>query len=349
MRHIFTDVAAMMLCAAACISCKEAESLKDKLRKETVPEPVCVSVMEVTGTDDVCLRNYVGRVEPSQNVVLTTQFPGKVEAVNIKKGRQAKAGDVIAVLKSESVESAYAMALATLEQARDGYDRMMQVYPKGGVTEVQKMEITTQLKKAEASYEAAKDALEKCNVKAPYSGVVDEVFVEEGVELGLSAPIARILNVSDVEIHFPVPENEIKGISAGGMAEVEVPAAAVTVDARVVIRGVNASALSHSYDCVLVPETACPDILPGMVCKVRLRSDNGRRIIIPMRSVMTDSQGRYVWCAASDGTIQKKYVVTEGFAESGVIISGGLEEGDRLVVDGHRKVSTGMKVKVKEL
>ncbi|MGN1211016.1 MAG: efflux RND transporter periplasmic adaptor subunit [Candidatus Cryptobacteroides sp.] len=349
MKHMLFELPALLICAAACISCSEAENLKNRLRKETVPEPVCVSVMEVAGTDDVCLRNYVGRVEPSQNVVLTTPFPAKVESVYIKKGRQANAGDVIAVLKSETIESAYDMALATLEQARDGYDRMMQVYSDGGVTEVQKMEISTQLKKAEASFAAAKDALEKCNVKAPYSGIVDEVFVEEGVELGISAPVARILNVSAIEIHFPVPENEIKGIALGSMADVQVPAADTTVEARVVIKGVDASPLSHSYDCILVPQTRCPDILPGMVCKVRLQSDNDRRIIIPMRSVMTDSHGRYVWCADEDGTILKKYVTSEGFADSGVIISEGLQEGDRLVVDGHRKVSTGMKVKVKEL
>ncbi|MGM9747964.1 MAG: efflux RND transporter periplasmic adaptor subunit [Candidatus Cryptobacteroides sp.] len=349
MRHIINNATALILCAVTCISCKDAERLKEKLQKDTVPEPIFVNVMKVEEKDDISLRTYVGRVEPSQNTVLTTQFPGKVEAVKVKKGRSVKAGEVIAVLKSETVESAYTMALATVEQARDGYERMMKVYPEGGVTEIQKMEISTQLKKAEASFKAAEDALEKCNIKAPYTGIIEEVFVEEGVEVGLSAPIARILNASNIEIHFPVPENEIKGITLGEKAEVEVTAAQAMVEARVSVKGVDASPLAHSYNCILVPEDRCPDILPGMVCKVRLISDNGRKIIIPMRSVMTDSKGRYVWCADENGTIMKKYVESEGFSDDGIIISEGLEDGDLLVVDGHRKVSTGMKVKVKEL
>lgn len=349
MGNRYFGVAAVVLCAAVSISCNEAGKLKEKLHREAVPEPVCVNVMRVSGTDDVCLRSYVGRVEPSRNAVLTAAFPGKVESVNIKKGRCAMAGEVIAVLKSETVESAYKMALATYEQARDGYDRMMQVYPNGGVTELRKMEVTTQLRKAEAALDAAKDALDKCNVRAPYTGIVDEVFVEEGVELVLAAPIARILNVSNVEIHFPVPENEIRGIALGGLAEVEVPAADAVCEARVIIKGVDASPLSHSYDCILAPETKCQDILPGMVCKVRLRSDNGRRIIIPMRCVMTDAHGRYVWCAGQDGVISKKYVIPDGFSDTGIVIAEGLQDGDLLVVDGFRRVSTGMKVKVKEL
>ncbi|MGN0202750.1 MAG: efflux RND transporter periplasmic adaptor subunit [Candidatus Cryptobacteroides sp.] len=349
MKQVFAAIPALFLCAAACISCDKAEDIKNKLRKEYTPEPVCVSVMDVAATHDVSLRTYVGRIEPSKNVVLTAPFPAKVVSVNVRKGRLAKEGEIIAVLKSESVESAYRMSLATLEQARDGYDRMMQVYAEGGVTEVQKMEITTKLRQAEASFAAAEDAVAKCTVRAPYSGIVEDIFIEEGVELGLSAPVARIMNVSSVEIHFPVPENEIKGISVGDTADVTVPAADISLEAKVLTKGVDASPLSHAYDCILLPREGCPDILPGMVCKVRLRSDNGSRIIIPMRSVMTDSNGRYVWCADQDGTIVKKYVTCGGFADNGIIISDGLAEGDRLVVDGHRKVSTGMKVKVKEL
>ena len=346
MKRLLINAAALALCASAFLSCKELQNVIDKFHKEDpAPEPVCVKVQEVSATDDVSLRTFVGRVEPSQNFVLTAPFPAKVMSINIKKGRQATAGEVIAVLKSETVESTYEMARATLDQARDAYERMMKIYP-GGVTEIQKMEMTTNLRKAEASFKAAQDALDKCTVKAPYSGIVDEVYIEEGVDLALSSPIAKILNVSDVEIHFPVPENEIKAIRVGDRAQVTVPAADASVAAKVIVRGVDASALSHSYDCVLIPDRACPDILPGMVCKVRLNSYNGRRIIVPMSSVMTDSRGRYVWCVDDNGIVLKTPVITEGFASDGVIVSEGLVEGDLLVVEGHRKVSGGMKVKV---
>ncbi|MGM9791322.1 MAG: efflux RND transporter periplasmic adaptor subunit [Candidatus Cryptobacteroides sp.] len=347
MKRIIKELSACCLLMPICLSCNMREALNR--HRETTPAPVCVNVLEVAYTDNVTHRSYVGRVEPSQNVVLTTSFPAQVQTVYIKKGHLANAGEVIVELRSESVEAAYKTALAMLEQAQDGYDRMMQLYSEGGVTEVQKMDVTTQLRKAEASFATAKDALEKCNVRAPYTGIVDEVFVEEGVDLGLSAPIARILNVSAVEIHFPVPENEIRSIVLGDKAEVSVPAADDTIDARVAIKGVDASPLSHSYDCILVPVTGNPDILPGMVCKVRLSSDKVKSLIIPTRSVMTDDKGRFVWCVDDKGLVQKKYVLTGLFADGGVIISEGLKEGDRVVIDGHRKISTGMKVNVKQV
>ena len=44
----------------------------------------------------------------------------------------------------------------------------------------------------------------------------------------------------------------------------------------------------------------------------------------------------------------KAYVTVDGFSGDGVIVSSGLEQGDRLIVDGISKVSTGMKVNVIE-
>lgn len=346
MRQYIHYALALALCPVVFLSCDEVARPG---RKAEVAEPVSVNVRRVEAVSDVCKRTYVGRVEASQNTVVSSQTSGTVESVNVKKGRRVKAGEVIAVVKSQNAESAYSMAKATLEQARDGYDRMMQVYSKGGVTEVQKMEVTTQLRKAEASFEAAESALDKCRIKAPYSGVVDEIFIEQGVEVALMAPVARVLNVSKVEIHFPVPENEIAGMTVGEESSVEIPAAGKTIKANLTVKGVDASPLAHTYDCVLVPSESCAEILPGMVCKVRLANDSGKEIIIPMRSVMTDNSGRYVWCADNDGVISKKHIVCGGFAGDGIIVSDGLAEGDLLVVEGQRKISSGMKVKIKEL
>ncbi|MGN1220096.1 MAG: efflux RND transporter periplasmic adaptor subunit [Candidatus Cryptobacteroides sp.] len=339
----------LLACVLMCVGCNEISSIADRSKNDVKPEPVSVNVVQVQMVEDISLRTYVGRAEASQDALLHSSFPGKVKQLKVRNGSFVKAGDLLLELESESVKSAYEMASASLEQARDGYDRMMQVYPKGGVTEVQKMEITTQFRKAEASFKSAQDALERCSVKAPYSGIVEEVFVEEGVELGVSSPLVRILNSSSVEIHFSVPENEIRSIRLNGMAEVEFPAAGMSLNARVIAKGVQASAVSHSYECILTPERNCADILPGMVCKVRMKSDTASRLILPVRALMSDNRGRYVWCASREGVISKRYVEPGSFTDNGVTILSGLEEGELVVVDGFRKVSSGMKVKIKQL
>jgi hypothetical protein len=86
--------------------------------------------------------------------------------------------------------------------------------------------------------------------------------------------------------------------------------------------------------------------MPGMVCKVTVKEmDSG--IVIPASVVRTGMDGRYVW-TVRDGRAEKRSVVIGGFSGDGVTVESGLESGDLLIVEGARKVSSGMAVKVVE-
>jgi len=341
----------LAIVAAGTYSCVEKDKIKEKIAQEAAlfrgskePDPIPVKVVEAKAVEAALNLNYVGRVEPSKNSTVLCPYPGTVEVVSALKGRKVAKGQVIARVKSETVQSAWDIAKATLEQAEDGYDRASKVYQSGSVTEVRMVEIRTQLEKARAAEKAAARALQDCDVKAPFSGVVDEVFAHAGEQLGALSPIATILDVASVEIHFSVPENEYAKIPLGAEAVVEIPALEKRVSAQVAAKGVSASALSHAYDFTLKGISDPLDLMPGMVCKVYISSDDAGGISIPASAVMTDMQGRYVWGVAEDDTVYKKYVTAGGFCGNEVIVTEGLEENDRVIVEGSRKVSTGMKV-----
>jgi hypothetical protein len=85
-----------------------------------------------------------------------------------------------------------------------------------------------------------------------------------------------------------------------------------------------------------------------MVCKVRLSEvSDEMRIRIPASAVEMDSNGRFVW-VVKDGKVGKAYVTVDGYQEQGVVISSGLEQGDKVIVKGAAKVSTGMTVNAVE-
>ncbi|MCQ2167570.1 MAG: efflux RND transporter periplasmic adaptor subunit [Bacteroidales bacterium] len=320
--------------------------LPEPQAEESVPVPV--AVMKVGLCETLSGTNYVGMVEPSRSAVVANQFPGTVRELVAVKGRQVRKGDVIAKVYSETVSSAYDIAKATLEQAEDGYGRAEKVYGTGSITEVKMVEVRTQLEKARAAEKSARKALEDCVVRAPFSGIVGEVYVHGGENVIAAQPLVQIIDVESVEIHFSVPESEYARISLGARADVEIPALEKHVGADVAVKGVNASRLSHAYDFTLKNIDDTDMLMPGMVCKVRLYSANEARIVIPASAVMTDMDGRYIWGVSADDTVVKTYVRVGDFAGDGVVILSGLEEGDRIIVEGSRKVSTGMKVKVEE-
>ena len=309
--------------------------------------PVTVRAVAVQSSDNVYSSIYIGTVKASKSTVVSCRHAGTLVSLDVVQGQHVDKGDTIGTVSSQSVTSMRDMAAATLEQARDGYRRAKPVYESGSMAEVKWVEIQTQLSKAEASAKAARKALDDCTMKAPYAGVVGDVFVDEGVELGVAEPVVRLMDISSVEISFPVPESEIGGVRTGMKVSFSVPALGDAVHrATVSVKGVSASALSHSYTCTAIPDGKIDGLMPGMVCKVSAGAA-GSGIVIPASSVKTGMDGRYVWIVR-DGKAEKRDIETGGFSGDGVIVESGLDSGDLLIVDGAKKVSSGMAVKVLE-
>ena len=323
-----------------CVSCKDKTTVAAR-------QPVAVGVLSVGEEENVGLDNYVGEVRASRTVVLSPRHNGRLTSFDISQGDMVTSGQVVAEIESSTVIGAYEMAQATLKQAEDAYERLQKVHQTGSVPEVKMVDIETQLSKARSSAASAEQALEDCRIKSPFAGVVARTQVTRGMEVSLGEPLAEIVDLSSLQVHIPVPETEIVTVKVGQKAHMDVPALGLKgVELKVVSKGVSASPLSHTYDCVLKPYSAISGLMPGMVSRVYMSSPAVTSITIPSSSIRTDMNGRYVWIVNDDDRVSKSYVTVDGFSGEGVIISTGLEQGDRLIVDGISKVSTGMKVKV---
>ncbi len=325
------------------------EDAKAKLRGDVKTSPVTVKVLPVSSEDaQVALNSYVGKVESGRTATLSTSNSGTMTGFSLKKGDRVAAGQTVCKVESQSVRSAYDMAKSTLDQAKDGYERLSKVYESGSVADVKMVEMQTNLAKAQAAYDAASQALARCTVKAPFAGVVGEVFASNGVEVSIASPIVQIVDINSNEIHFPVPESEFASVNVGDKASVEIPAIDRVTTATVTTKGVVASSLSHSYDCVLTGLANAKGLMPGMVCKVSLYGSASHATVIPASAVMTDNAGRYVWTVDQDGIVCKTYIEVGGYSGNGIIVEDGLPEGLRVIIEGSRKVSTGMKVNAVE-
>ena len=323
-----------------------AVSCADKATKKNIEkEPVNVGVLTVAPMSAQHYNVYVGEINASGSAVISTNHVGILETINVEQGTHVKKGDVLAEVISKNVQAAYEMSHATLRQAEDGYERVKKVHESGTVADVKLVEIETQLAKARAAAKSSEESMEECKVKAPFNGTVSDVLVEKGVYVNPGTPIIKLVDLSTIEIAIPVPEGEIGRIRIGQKALIDVPALNITgIEAHVALKGVTAASPSHTYRCTLVPEKKQTNLYPGMVCKVRLSEvSDSLRIRIPASAVEMDSNGKFVW-SVTDGVVGRKYVTVDGYQEQGVIISEGLEPGDKVIVKGAAKVSTGMKV-----
>ena len=246
-------------------------------------QPVPVKALRIEQEQNISSLTYVGTVRASRSTVLSCRYSGNLVSLNVSQGQHVSKGDTVAVVNSQSVISMRDMALATLDQAEDGYERARTVHESGSMADVKWVEVQTQLAKAEASAAAARKAYEDCTVKAPYSGVIGEVYADEGVELNVSEPIVRLMDISSLEIGFSVPESEMGDISEG---------MAVTVR---VLPSATASKVITLPPTIFIATTILPEDLSAVtmsICPLSSESDiltvsaasspDGLTVIVPL-------------------------------------------------------------------
>jgi len=320
------------LAALAVFSC-------DRRAKPVPSAPVKVTVAPAMPAEEITSCTYVGRIEALSSVSLSFTVPGRITYLKIRQGERVREGDIVAKVENESLKAAYDAAEATYRRAKDACDRVMKV--KETVAEVKIVEVETALAQAKSTLTSAKNALDACTLKAPYSGVIGEVFPREGLEILPGVPVATLLETQGLEVRFPVPEGEVSSFLPGEKISVEIPSAGKTVETAVQSRGMVASPVSHTYD--YTASVKADGVFPGMLAKVSRRFLEDNLVVIPVSALATGVEGRYVWCV-EDSIVIKRHVKVGDFRGDGVIVLEGLLPGDLVITEGARKVSSGMHV-----
>lgn len=336
-KHIVCFLPLAVLCACGQIKEKVRESGNTKV-------PTDVTVSEIIPIPVGSTTSYIGTVKASKVGIISVKYPGKLEDIYVRKGDYVRTGDVVALIPSESVNTSLQTSKATYDYAKDAYDRIVRIKEDGAVTEQKFNEVLSQYFKAEANYNAAQNALEDCRLKAPYDGVIGEIYINEGESVSVGEAVAKIYDTGTLEVEISVPESEVSQMKEGEDFIIKVAALGdKTISAILNHIGIEASPISHSYTCTLSLTGDTKGLKPGMVCSTSLSDDGSDAIVIPADAVHVDSDGRYVWIVV-DNVVEKRYVSVGGFAENGVVIDDGLYSGELIITEGAHKISSGMSV-----
>lgn len=328
-----------MLCAAMiCTSCT------DKQQQEKLP--VSVKTLEVSAATKNITKDYVGIAESQYASSLSFQVPGQVAKVYVTKGQKVKKGQLLAILHAENLQNAYDASSASLKQAEDAYKRLEVLYRQKSLPEIKFVEIQTKLEQARSTERIAAKNLADSRLTAPFDGVIEQKSIEPGENVLPNVQAFTLLNLQGIKIKMSVPENEIAQVNIGNQAIVSVGALQGKEFTAVVSeKSMLAHPVSHNYEASMrIESTEKVDIIPGMVCKVKLRQGDEPAIVLPNNAVLVSKNGgRFVW-TVRDGLVSRKNVVAGGLTESGLVITEGLSPGDRVITAGSQKVSEGMKV-----
>ena len=293
-------------------------------------------------------QTYVGIVEEREGTAVSFTSMGVVRRVLVSEGQAVSRGQLIAEMDDTQARNLLNGAEAQMTQANDALERYKMLHDNGSLPEVQWVEIQSKVAQAKSQYEVAKKNLADCRLTAPVSGIVGKKLVGAGETAMPSQAVVTILDISSVKVKVAVPEAEISGINASTPTTINVEAAQATVSGGRIEKGVQADALTHTYDVCISVANSDRKLLPGMVASVRFIAEGSQSIAgksLPVTAVQKAADGSlFVWTVAKDSTVHRSKVGIGATNGNHIAITDGIDMGQRVVTEGYQKLSEGTKV-----
>lgn len=208
----------------------------------------------------------------------------------------------------------------------------------------------------EAEVERIDDQLGKHTIRSPFEGWVVDRFTEEGQWLSRGGLVARIAELSRVEVEVQVPEVAITSLATGMDVRLEFDAARDQTWIGRVERVVpQADLLSRSFPVKVMLENRVvngqPVLRGGMLARAWLPvGKTGLATIVPKDALVLGSGQPLVYVVdpaaglPEAGTVRPVRVSLGATVGGGVEISGPIEPGSLVVVRGNERLRPGMNV-----
>ena len=338
MKKVFIMLISSWLLTVGCNEKKQTE----------VKAPTRVSMEIVSANDQTIGQTYVGIVEEREATAVSFTSMGVVRRVLVNEGQMVSKGQLIAEMDDTQARNLLSGAEAQMAQANDALERYKMLHDAGSLPEVQWVEIQSKVAQAKAQLELSRKNLADCRLVAPVSGVIGRKMVGAGETAMPSQAVVNILDISSVKVKVSIPESEIGDISTNTSSLMKVEAINSCFSGGVIEKGVQADALTHTYDIRIQVANGKRKLLPGMVASVQfteVQSQSAGQLSVPVTAVQRKADGSlFVWTVGNDSTAHRTTVTTGETIGNRIAITDGITEGARVVIEGYQKLSENTKV-----
>jgi membrane fusion protein (multidrug efflux system) len=360
---------------AAVVVAAVAASTTAAVTPSAAQEPVpAVQVVRVEPRDVTPTVEFVGRVEAVRRADLRARVTAILEEQNFVDGDRVRAGDVLFVLEQAPFEAAVLEAEADLQAARASAEnaelqlaRAEQLVANNNIPQATVDErradariANAAVAQAEAALTQARITLGYTEIATPIDGRVGRAMVKVGNLVGPETGVlATVVQQDPVYVTFGVAERELLAFRRRAQErEQEWRESTIVLRLRFgdgSLYGETGTLdfvdvqVDRQTDTVTVRGTfPNPDelLVDGQFVEVlAARAEPETALLVPMSVVQVDQQGSFVLVVDEQDEVAIERVVTGAQIGRDVVVEGGLEEGDRVIVEGLMKVRPGMGVR----
>src|SRR5690554_2761418 len=309
----------------------------------------------------------LGTVTPLHQVTVRSRVDGELLRIEFEEGQRVEAGQLLAQIdpatyriRLSEAEGRQRQNLAELENTRIQLRRFRDLARSDFVAAQDVSDLEAKVRQLEARREIDQAAVDEARLQldytritAPVSGRVGLRQVDAGnlVRSGDAEGIATITQTRPISALFSIPETAVPSLIQAMRRSDDLPVEAWDREERRLLATGTLSSVDNRIDTqtgTLRLRALFEDdsLFPNQSVNIRLQLGNEETLSIPDAAVQFGSQGPYVYVIDDEDTAHVRPVVLGATSDGRVEVLEGLDEGERVVLEGIDRLRDGAKAEV---
>ncbi len=292
-----------------------------------------------------------GNVLATESAFISPQANGQVIKLYVSDGDRVSKGQLLAELNASIIKSNIAELETQLALATTTFQKQKELWDQKIGSEMQYLQAKTQKEALEKKLKTLNDQLALTKVTAPFSGIVENVQINEGELAAPGRQLFELVNLHEMKILADISESYLSKIHKGNKIKVSFPDYPEKIVYATIYRTGNIiNPSNRTFKVEVRLHNPKEEIKPNMVAQLTIKDfENDTAFIVPSIVIKKDFEKDFLFVAKPDGN---KWIAEKRYIKSGIpykdktMVVSGLKTGDVVIVEGYNQIATGSELKL---
>lgn len=335
-----------LLVAVIHTSCQSSEHHAEEKVEFLVTSPVKM--------DTVITKEYVCQIHAISHIELRAQERGFLQSIYIDEGQRVKKGQLLFQIMPNLYEAEVLSAKSEVQVAEIEVANTQALFDKNVVSKNELAMAKAKLNKARAELKLAQTHLDFTEIRAPFDGIIDKFHVRLGSLVDEGELFTNLSDNSTLWVYFNVPESEYLDYMSDSKKDNATEVRLKMANNKIY----NHSGKVETIEADFNNETgniafrASFDNQEGLLRHgetgtILLQSPIKNALLIPQKSTFEVLDQKYVFVVDKNNIVRSRNITIGAEIPHLYAVTDGLAEGDKIVLEGLRKINEKDKIKYK--
>ena len=339
--------------AIAIIGFTSCKNNNDKKTQTNEQKKIAIKVkVKEAKTQD--FNHYIkvsGNVEAEQYAFISPQANGQITKIYVNEGDYVKKGDLLIQLNDNIIRNTISEVENSLNLATITFKKQENLWKQKIGSEIQYLQAKTQKESLEKKIKTLNSQLALTQIRAPFSGYVDNIVLKEGELASPGIRVLELVNLKKMLIKADISEKYLSKINKGDTVKITFPDFPNIVKYAQISRiGKIVNPNNRAFKIEVKFNNYDEKIKPNIIASLKIRDQLIKNAIaVPSIIIKNDFEKKFIFVAKKQGNsyIAKKIIVETGISyKDKTVITKGLNIGDKYIYEGFNLVTDGFNVQI---